>query len=96
MDGLLTVCNDRVCVMCVCGAQRIHENRSAGYRLLNTTYKDGRYRVFELPPNPGAVRWQMAMMHPPPFASSPLPAHRLPCRGFHVGLVQAGWPRWRC
>ena len=33
----------------------IHENRSsAGYRLLNTTYK-GRYRVFELPPNPGGL-----------------------------------------
>ena len=97
MDGLLTVCNDRVCVMCVCGAQRIHENRSAGYRLLNTTYKDGRYRVFELPPNPGAVRWQMAMMHPPPFASSPLcilppagpsPAlSRLSCRAGAGGLA---------
>lgn len=32
----------------------IHENRSAGYRLLNTTYKE-RYRVFELPPNPGGL-----------------------------------------
>ena len=32
----------------------IHENRSAGYRLLNTTYKE-RFRIFELPPNPGGL-----------------------------------------
>ena len=32
----------------------IHENRTSCCRLLNTTYKE-RYRVFELPPNPGGL-----------------------------------------
>lgn len=46
----------------------IHENRSAGYRLLNTTYK-GRYRVFELPPNPGGLA-TLEMLNVTPLAQS--------------------------